>query len=135
RYRMWEDSIAVVRGDPMQPMAKDVAAKIAAYRTRQKQDSIDLNIRYNWNSPYFLSPHNPQVFYIGGSRVLKSLKRGEDLFPISPDLSAKKDPAQQKIMEARIDTSVTWTGGVTIAATGAETSGTLVALAESLLTP
>ena len=47
-------------------------------------------MRYNWNSPFFLSPHNPEVFYIGGNRVLKSIKRGDDLYPISPDLSKKQ---------------------------------------------
>ncbi len=135
RYRMWEDSIAIVRGDVMQPASRDVAAKIASYRERQRADSIALNIRYNWNTPYFLSPHNPQVVYLGGSRVLKSLKRGEDLFPISPDLSVKKDPVLQKAMEARIDTSLRWTGGVTLDATGAETYGTVVALAESYIKP
>ena len=35
----------------------------------------------------FISPHNPATIYIGGNRVLKSTKRGDDLFPISPDLS------------------------------------------------
>ena len=135
RYRMWEDSIAIVRGDPLQPASREATAKITSYRERQRADSIALSIRYNWNSPYFLSPHNPQVFYMGGSRVLKSLKRGEDLFPISPDLSVKKDAAFQKAMEARIDTSMRWTGGVTIDATGAETYGTVVALAESYVKP
>ena len=59
------------------------------FASQQKKDSADLQIRYNWESPYFLSPHNPQMFYLGGSRVLKSTKRGEDLYPISPDLSIK----------------------------------------------
>src|SRR5439155_8133581 len=121
RYRMWEDSIAIVRGDPLVPVSRDAQAKIAVYRERQRADSIALNIRYNWNTPYFLSPHNPQVFYMGGSRVLKSLKRGEDLFPISPDLSMKTDVALQKAMEARIDTAARWTGGVTLDPTGAGT--------------
>jgi hypothetical protein len=84
-------------------------------------------MRYNWNNPYLLSPHNPNVFYSGGSRVLKSNNRGDNLYPISPDLSKKQ--------WAKIDTSRTRTGGITRDATGAETYGTVVALAESYATP
>ncbi len=135
RYRMWEDSIAIVRGDPMKPATAEEQRKIEAYRTQQKKDSADLQIRYNWESPYFLSPHNPQVFYLGGSRVLKSLKRGEDLYPISPDLSVKSDPAQERIVQARLDTVAHYTGGITLDITGAEEYGTVVSLAESPIKP
>ena len=135
KYRQWEDSIALARGNPMQPVARDVQAKIDAYRALQKKDSADMQIRYNWESPYFLSPHNPQVFYLGGSRVLKSLKRGEDLYPISGDLSVKTDPAQEKARLARIDTVEKYTGGVTLDLTGAEAYGTVVALQESPIKP
>ena len=103
-------------------------------RSRSRTRSIS-QIRFNWNSPYFLSPHNPQVIYFGGNRVLKSIKRGEDLFPISPDLSVKTDPAQEKQIHARLDTVEKYTGGITLDATGAETYGTVVSLAESPLKP
>jgi len=135
RYRDWEDSIAVVRGDPLKPATKEMQARIDAFRTQQKKDSADLQIRYNWESPYFLSPHNPQVFYLGGSRVLKSTKRGEDLYPISPDLSVKTDPAQERARLARIDTVEKYTGGITLDLTGAEAYGTVVALQESPIKP
>ena len=49
--------------------ARRCSTRIDALRAQQKKDSADLQIRYNWESPYFLSPHNPQVFYLGGSRV------------------------------------------------------------------
>jgi hypothetical protein len=127
RYKFWEDSIAIVRGDPLKAETKEMAKALAPLRAQQKQDSVDLALRFNWNSPYFISPHNPAVIYFAGNRVLKSLKRGEDFQLISPDLSKK--------LWAKIDTSVTWTGGVTIDATGAETYGTVVALAESYVKP
>jgi len=134
-YKKWEDSMAVLRGDPLRPVSRQVQAQIDAIRAQQVKDSSDLAIRYNWESPYFLSPHNPQVFYLGGSRVLKSLKRGEDLFPISPDLSIKTDPAQARAMAARIDTVDKYTGGITLDLTGAEAYGTVVSLAESPIKP
>jgi hypothetical protein len=127
RYKWWEDSIAIVRGDPLKPETKDMTKVLAPLRTQQKQDSVDLSLRFNWNSPYFISPHNPSVIYFAGNRVLKSMKRGEDFNLISPDLSKKQ--------WAKIDTSVVWTGGITIDATGAETFGTVVALMESYVKP
>ena len=133
RYRQAEDSIAVMRGDPLKPVTKDVQARIDVMRAAQKKDSADLQIRYNWESPYFLSPHNPRVFYLGGSRVLKSSKGGEDMVPISPDMSIKTDPAQAKAMAARMDTVDKYTGGITLDLTGAEAYGTVVAMQESPL--
>ena len=127
RYRQTEDSVAVVWGDPLQQPNKDQAKRIAALRGTQKKDSLDLLTRFNWNSPFLLSPHNPQVFYLGGNKVFKSLKRGEEMFTISPDLS--------KQMRARMDTAEKYTGGVTPDVTGAETYGTVVALAESYVKP
>jgi hypothetical protein len=122
-YRQWEDSIAVVRGDPTGPMTRAQTTRIAALRARQKADSATQSIRYNWNSPFFLSPHNPATVYFAGSKVLKSTKRGEDMRIISPDLS--------KGLTAKLDTSLRLTGGITLDATGAETYGTVVALEES----
>jgi photosystem II stability/assembly factor-like uncharacterized protein len=123
RYAEWEDSIAVVRGDPLVPASRDISTRIAALRARQAKDSADMQIRYNWNSPFFLSPHNPSVLYFAGNKVMKSMKRGEELQVISPDLS--------KNLVAKLDTSLRLTGGITLDATGAETYGTVVALEES----
>ena len=77
-----------------------------ATASQQKKDSVDLQIRFNWDSPYFLSPHNPQVFYFGGNRVLKSLKRGEDLLPdlarpVGEDRSGAGDGASRPSRHGR----------------------------------
>lgn len=127
QYKRWEDSIAIVRGDITKPATKAVTAAVNALKAKQLADSVDLALRYNWNSPFFLSPHNPKTFYFAGSRVLKSTKQGDDLFIISPDLSKK--------LTAKIDTSMNLTGGITLDATGAETYGTVTTLAESYLRP
>jgi photosystem II stability/assembly factor-like uncharacterized protein len=127
RYRQYEDSIVVMRGDTTTPMTRDLERRFAELRTRQKADSADLALRWNWNTPFFLSPHNPQVLYAGSSRVMKSMQRGDNMIAISPDLSKKQ--------WAKIDTSMRKTGGITLDATGAETYGTIVSLAESYLRP
>ena len=127
-YKKWDDSLAVLRGDPLKAPSKELAATLAKLRNQQVQDSIDLSLRFNWNAPFFLSPHNSKVIYFGGNRVLKSSDQAETVFhPISPDLSKK--------LWAKIDTSTTWTGGISVDATGAETYGTVVTLAESYVKP
>jgi hypothetical protein len=126
RHRMWEDSIALLQPDPAVPVSPQVQQQIEAFRVRQVRDSIDDSYRYNWNTPFILSPHNPDVFYAGANRVLKSAERGDNLAPISPDLS-KRDTTKLRI-------STQTTGGITRDATGAETYGTIVSLAESPVT-
>jgi photosystem II stability/assembly factor-like uncharacterized protein len=127
RYAMYEDSILIARGDTTRPATRETEKKVADIKTRQKSDSSETDMRFNWESPYFLSAHNPDVFYMGGNRVLKSTARGDNLYPISPDLSKKN--------WAKIDTSMNKTGGITLDATGAETYGTVVSLAESYMRP
>jgi hypothetical protein len=82
-----------------------------------------LDLRWNWNTPYLISPHNPRTLYFGANRVLKSTKRGDEMFPISPDLS------MQDSMKIRVSRSAT--GGITPDNTGAETHATIVSLNES----
>ena len=123
RYVQFEDSILVTRGDTTTPASREQQRRIEEFRSQQRADSAQLDMRWNWNTPFFLSPHNPNVFYAAGNRVVKSTQRGDNLFLISPDLSKKQ--------MAKIDTSMRRTGGITLDATGAETYGTIVSLAES----
>ncbi|HYW50134.1 MAG TPA: hypothetical protein VE861_05995, partial [Gemmatimonadaceae bacterium] len=127
RYTQFDDSIIVTRGDTTQPETAAQKRRIAALRAMQVKDSSDYDLRCNWNTPFFLSPHNPSVFYAAANRVVKSTKRGDDLMVISPDLS------QRDTMKIRVSTKTT--GGITIDATGAETFGTIVSLIESPIRP
>lgn len=127
RYGQFEDSIVVARGDTTVPEPAEATRRIAAFRARQLADSVIGDVRFNWETPFFLSAHAPSTLYIGGSRVLKSTDRGEHLFPISPDLSTRDT--------AKIHVSTTTTGGITKDATGAETYGTMLTLAESPFRP
>lgn len=71
--------------------------------------------RFNWNSPYFVSPHDPTTLYLGGNYVFKLTHRGDEWQRISPDLTTR-DPN-------KMDTT----------GSNAETHCTVVALAESPL--
>jgi photosystem II stability/assembly factor-like uncharacterized protein len=123
RYLQFEDSMVVTRGDTTRPETPAMKRKIAEFRAQQVEDSIENDMRFNWETPYFISPHASSTLYIGGNRVLKSLDRGDHVFPISPDLTTKDT--------AKIRVSTQTTGGITLDATGAETYGTITTLAES----
>ena len=57
----------------------------------------DTEIRWNWNTPFILSPHNPDVVYAGGNRMFRSMDRGET-WTMSPDLSKNVDRDLVEIM-------------------------------------
>ena len=126
-YDRWEDSIIVAWPDTTRPQTAAQKKRIAEIRARQKADSASLDLRYNWNTPYFISPHNPQTLYMGANRVLKSTDRGDTFYPISPDLTTADT------MKIRVSTRTT--GGITTDATGAETYCTIVSLNESPIRP
>lgn len=69
--------------------------------------------RFNWNAPFFVSPHDPTVLYLGGNTVFRLLDRGARWERISEDLTTM-DPL-------RMDRT----------GSSAEQHCTLVALAES----
>jgi photosystem II stability/assembly factor-like uncharacterized protein len=79
-------------------------------------------LRFNWQSPFILSPHDPTTVYLGGNHVLRSSDKGLTWEIISPDLS-------RAIPETLAGNS----GGLTVEDTGAEAYGTVVSLAESPL--
>jgi len=45
------------------------------------------NVRYNWCAPILVSPHNSDVVYHAGNRLMRSPTRGENWEVISPDLT------------------------------------------------
>lgn len=44
-------------------------------------------LRFNWNTPIFLSKHNQDILYFGANRLYRSMNKGESFEPISPDLT------------------------------------------------
>ena len=48
-------------------------------------------LRWNWDSPLLISPHNPKRLYFGANRLFKSDDRGDSWTPVSPDLSRQLD--------------------------------------------
>ncbi len=51
----------------------------------------DPALRYNWNTPVILSPHNADVVYFGTNRLYRSMDQGDTWTAISEDLSRSKN--------------------------------------------
>lgn len=54
---------------------------------RPRHDLGERPLRFNWQTPVHLSRHQQDVLYIGANRLYRSLNQGEDLKPISGDLT------------------------------------------------
>jgi photosystem II stability/assembly factor-like uncharacterized protein len=48
-------------------------------------------LRFNWESPFIISPHSNTRLYFGASRLLRSDDRGGTWTPVSPDLTRQAD--------------------------------------------
>lgn len=81
--------------------------------------------RFNWDSPFLISPTNPRVVYFAGNHLFRSQDRGDTWSIISPDLTTN-DP------ELRNPTNQ---GGLTRSVTGGENHFTIFAIAESPQNP
>ena len=81
-------------------------------------------LRFNWNTPIALSPHDPAVLYSGAQFLYRSPDHGQTWQRISPDLTTN-DPQKQKQEES---------GGVTVDNSVAEMHTTIFSISESPLT-
>ncbi len=43
--------------------------------------------RFNWQTPILLSPHNQDILYLGGNKLMRSMNQGDDWEAISGDLT------------------------------------------------
>ncbi len=76
-------------------------------------------LRFNWNSPIHISPHNSRIIYIGSQVLHRSINRGDSWQDISPDLTTN-DPEKLKgniehcnitsISESPVSAGVIWVG-------------------------
>ncbi len=80
-------------------------------------------LRFNWNTPVALSPHDPATLYIGAQFLFRSRDHGQSWERISPDLTTN-DPRKQKQEQS---------GGVTVDNSVAEMHTTIYTISESPL--
>jgi photosystem II stability/assembly factor-like uncharacterized protein len=82
-------------------------------------------LRFNWESPFILSPHSPSRLYFGANRLFRSDDRGNSWTPVSPDLTRQIDRDRLPIM-GRI-----WPPEALLKHASTSTYGNITALSES----
>jgi photosystem II stability/assembly factor-like uncharacterized protein len=66
--------------------------------------------RFNWNTPFLLSQHNPHIFYAGGNYVFRSVKQGEGMTVFSPEITRTKRGTATALAESPKSADVLWAG-------------------------
>ena len=66
--------------------------------------------RFNWNTPFLLSHHNSRIFYTAGNYVFRSVKQGEELRVISPEITRTKRGSASALAESPRNPDVVWVG-------------------------
>ncbi len=66
--------------------------------------------RFNWNTPYILSSHNPRIFYSAGNYVFRSLKQGAELKVISPEITRTPRGSGTAVAESPRNPDVLYAG-------------------------
>jgi len=74
-YNEWQFG-PLVRTDLMTGERKNIAYQ-----------EIDKEMRWNWNSPILVSPHDSDTIYHCGNKIVKSTNRGDSWEILSPDLT------------------------------------------------
>ena len=91
-------------------------------------------LRFNWESPFIISPHNPSRLFFGASRLYRSDDRGNSWRPISPDLTRQTDrnllPVMGRVWPpeavAQHQSTATW-GNISAVAESRKREGLLLA--------
>jgi photosystem II stability/assembly factor-like uncharacterized protein len=55
-------------------------------------------LRFNWESPFVISPHSPSRIYFGANRLFRSDDRGNTWRAVSPDLTRQTDRNMLPVM-------------------------------------
>jgi len=63
-------------------------------------EPVEVPYRFNWNAPFILSSHNPSIFYCAGNFVFRSVKRGDELRVISPEITRTKRGSGTAVAES-----------------------------------
>ena len=66
--------------------------------------------RFNWKTPFLLSPHNSKVHYSAGNHVFRSFDRGNDTKAISPDITNSSKGAGSAISESPVQPGLIYVG-------------------------
>ncbi|HEX4608904.1 MAG TPA: PDZ domain-containing protein [Urbifossiella sp.] len=67
-------------------------------------------LRFNWNTPFILSSHNPSIVYCGAQYVFRSVNKGAGMKAASPELTRTAAGSMTAIAESPKSPDVLWAG-------------------------
>jgi photosystem II stability/assembly factor-like uncharacterized protein len=105
------------------PAMEDFAEKQNWGRQPQQLGAL----RFNWSTPFILSPHNPRSIMVGANHLIMSMDGGATYRLISPDLT-KNDPERTRRRSGGLTPDENPGGG-------AEYHATIITISESTLEP
>ncbi len=77
---------------------------------RPRPPSREVRYRWNWKTPFILSPHNSEIHYSAGNHVFRSVKKGDGIKQISPDITNTDRGAGSAISESPVEEGVIYVG-------------------------
>jgi len=77
---------------------------------RPARSATSGTVRFNWNTPFILSSQNSKIFYTVGNYVFRSLDRGNNLIPISPEITLTPRGSGTAISESPRNSNVLYAG-------------------------
>ncbi len=84
-------------------------------------------LRFNWSTPFILSPHNPRTLFVGANHLIMSVDGGQSYRLISPDLT-QNDPERTSRRSGGLTPDENPGGG-------AEYHATIITISESTVEP
>lgn len=81
--------------------------RTGARRQIQKPSGVG---RYNWDTPFFVSPHNPRIFYYAGNKAVRSLNRGQGSEVISENLTLTEKGSATAFAESPLQAGLLYLG-------------------------
>ena len=66
--------------------------------------------RFNWKTPFLLSFHNPEIYYSAGNHVFRSVKKGDAIKQISPEITSDPQGTGSALAESPQDERVLYAG-------------------------
>jgi photosystem II stability/assembly factor-like uncharacterized protein len=84
--------------------------KTGEYARIRPEREQGLTFKWNWNTPFILSPHNPRIFTCAANYVFRSLDRGGNLRRISPKVTASDEGSATALAESPRNPDVLYVG-------------------------
>ena len=79
--------------------------------------------RFNWKTPFILSPHNSKIHYSAGNHVFRSFNKGQGVKAISPEITNTDKGAGSAISESPVQAGVLYVGTTDGAVWGTKDGG------------